>query len=40
MRISSRVDLPLMPKVLGGDKPSFALDITHTVPIGQCQEVE
>jgi len=40
VRISSRVDLPLMPEVLGGDKPSFALDATHTVPIGQYQEVE
>ena len=39
VRISSRVDLPLMPEVLGGDKPSFALDATHVVPIGQFQEV-
>jgi len=40
VHISSRVDLPLMPEVLGGDRPSFALDATHTVPIGQYQEVE
>jgi len=26
--------------VLGGDAPSFALDATHTVPIGQYQEVD
>jgi hypothetical protein len=39
VRISSRVDLPLMPEVLGGDKPSFALDATHTVPIGQYVEI-
>lgn len=39
VRISSRVDLPLMPEVLGGDKPSFALDATHVVPVGQYQEV-
>ena len=36
--VSSRVDLPLMPSVLGGDAPSFALDASHTVPIGQFQE--
>ena len=40
VRISSRVDLPLMPDVLGGGSPSFALDATHTVPIGQYQEVD
>ena len=39
VRIATRVDLPLLPDVLGGDKPSFALDSTHTVPIGQYQEV-
>jgi len=38
VRIASRVDLPLMPDVLGGGTPSFALDSTHTVPIGQYQE--
>jgi Flp pilus assembly protein TadG len=40
VHVSSRVDLPLMPEVLGGDRPSFALDATHTVPIGQYQEVQ
>lgn len=39
VRIASRVDLPLLPGFLGGDAPSFALDATHTVPIGQFQEV-
>lgn len=37
--VASRVDLPLMPDFLGGDAPSFALDASHTVPIGQFQEV-
>ena len=36
--VGTRVDLPLLPSVLGGDAPSFALDATHTVPIGQFQE--
>jgi Flp pilus assembly protein TadG len=39
VRVSSRVDLPLLPDVLGGGAPSFALDASHTVPIGQYQEV-
>ena len=39
VRIATRVDLPLLPDALGGDQPSFALDATHTVPIGQYQEV-
>ena len=39
VRIRSRVDLPLLPDVFGGDAPSFALDASHTVPIGQFQEV-
>jgi Flp pilus assembly protein TadG len=39
VRVGSRVDLPLMPSVLGGGAPSFALDATHTVPIGQFQEL-
>jgi len=37
--VASQVTLPLMPDVLGGGAPSFALDSTHTVPIGQFQEV-
>lgn len=39
VRVDTRVDLPLLPDVLGGGAPSFALDATHTVPIGQYQEV-
>ena len=39
VRISSRVTLPLLPSFLGSQRPSFALDATHTVPIGQYQEV-
>jgi Flp pilus assembly protein TadG len=38
VRIASSVDL-LVPDVLGGGRPSFALDATHSVPIGQYQEV-
>lgn len=37
--VRSRVELPLMPDVLGGGAPSFALDATHTVPIGQYVEI-
>ncbi|MCW2766768.1 MAG: hypothetical protein JWO11_2727 [Nocardioides sp.] len=40
VRIASRVDLPMLPAVLGGDAPSFALEATHTVPIGQFQEMD
>lgn len=38
LRVQSGVTLPLLPAVLGGGAPSFALDATHTVPIGQYQE--
>jgi Flp pilus assembly protein TadG len=38
--VASRVDLPLLPSFLGGNAPSFALDATHTVPIGQFQEID
>jgi Flp pilus assembly protein TadG len=37
--VASRVDLPLLPAFLGGNAPTFALDATQTVPIGQFQEV-
>lgn len=37
--VASRVDVPLVPGFLGGDRPGIALDATHTVPIGQFQEV-
>lgn len=35
VRVASRVVLPLMPDFLGGEKPSFHLDSSHTVPIGR-----
>jgi Flp pilus assembly protein TadG len=37
--VHSRVILPLMPSALGGNRPSFALDASQTVPIGQFQEI-
>ncbi len=37
--VHSRVVLPLMPTALGGNRPSFALDATQIVPIGQFREV-
>ena len=40
VRVATRVDLPLLPEVLGGQAPSFALDAEHRVPIGQYQEVD
>lgn len=39
VRIASSVKLPLLPDVLGGGAPTFALDATHTVPIGQFVEI-
>jgi Flp pilus assembly protein TadG len=38
IRVDSRVALPLMPEILGGGSPSFALDASHTVPIGTYVE--
>ena len=38
--VTSSVDLPFLPTVLGGNAPSFALDATHSVPIGQYQEID
>lgn len=40
VRVASRVVLPLMPDFLGSEKPSFALDATHTVPIGRYVEID
>jgi hypothetical protein len=40
VHVATQVDVPMLPAVLGGDAPSFALDATHTVPIGQYQEVD
>jgi hypothetical protein len=39
VRVWTRVDLPLLPGILGGDAPSFALDATHTVPVGQFRDL-
>ena len=39
VRVSSAVELPLLPDALGGGAPRFALDAAHTVPIGRYQEV-
>lgn len=36
--VRSSVELPLMPDLLGGGAPRFALDASHDVPIGQYQE--
>ncbi len=38
VRVWSGVDLPMLPEVLGGDSPSFRLDSTHTVPVGQFRD--
>jgi hypothetical protein len=38
--VHSRVVLPMMPSALGSNRPSFALDATQTVPIGQFQEID
>jgi Flp pilus assembly protein TadG len=39
VRVATRVDLPLLPEVLGGQAPTFALDASHSVPVGEYQEV-
>ena len=39
VRVWTRVDLPLLPGILGGDAPAVALDATHTVPIGQFRDL-
>jgi len=38
-RHTGLTDLPLLPDVLGGNRPSIAVDATHSVPYGQYQEV-
>ena len=40
VRIRSNVVLPLLPDALGSGRPTFALDASHTVPIGRYQEVD
>lgn len=39
VRVATKVSLPWLPGWLGLGEPVFALDSTHTVPIGQFQEV-
>ncbi|MEZ5194802.1 MAG: hypothetical protein R2734_21565 [Nocardioides sp.] len=39
IQVRSRVVLPLLPDLFGGGRPSFRLDASHTVPIGQYVEV-
>ncbi len=39
VQVWTRVELPLLPGILGGDAPSFALDSTHTVPVGQFRDL-
>ncbi len=36
--INSKVQLPLLPSVLGGGTPSFRLDAAHSVPYGEFRE--
>lgn len=39
VHIASSVRIPLLPLILGGGAPRFALDATQVVPVGQYQEV-
>lgn len=39
VRVASSVRIPLLPAVLGGRAPRFALDATQVVPVGQYQEM-
>ena len=36
--VRSRVEMPLLPEVLAAERRSFALEASHTVPIGQYVE--
>ena len=38
VEIRSRVEMPLLPEVLAAERRSFALEASHTVPIGQYVE--
>ena len=39
VRVATSVSLPWLPASFGLGQPAFALDSSHTVPIGQFQEV-
>ena len=38
LRVRSQVQLPLLPSLLGGGAPSFAVSASHTLPVGQYVE--
>jgi len=38
VRIETRVDLPLLPDALGGNKPGFRLDATQQIPYGTYRD--
>ena len=40
VELGSQVELPLLPDVLGGGSPSFAVNASHTVPIGQFKDTQ
>lgn len=40
VQVATHVQIPVLPEILGGEAPRFALDATHTVPVGQYQEVD
>jgi len=37
--VTGRVQLPVLPMILGGGAPSLHLDAAHTLPVGQYQEI-
>lgn len=37
--VTGRIALPGLPSILGGGAPSLHLDASHTVPVGQYQEI-
>lgn len=39
VRVASSVRLPMLPLILGSAAPSFALDATEVMPVGQYQEI-
>lgn len=38
VRLDTRVDLPLLPRMFGDTPPSVSLDATHRLPVGRFQE--
>ncbi|MBF4162338.1 hypothetical protein [Nocardioides acrostichi] len=37
--VKTTVDLPMLPDILGSGAPAFALDASHSVPVGRFQEI-